>query len=120
MAFTFKVRKPITPMSIQSDGTYWYVACDDGKILKITISNNTTAILQSFIGRKINCLVSDATYLYCGMADGALEKVKISDGVVTNLEPKSKARYNLIAIHYTTTTLYLTTSDGRILSRATT
>ena len=120
MALTFKLRLDKTPLSIQTDGTYYFVATDDGKILKITISDNTTVCLRSFVGRKINCIVTDATYLYCGMADGAVEKVKLADGVVTNLEPKSKGRGSIIAIHYYTTTLYMTSSDGKIWSRATT
>ncbi len=120
MAFTHKVRLTRTPTSIQTDGTYWYVGCDDGKILKITISDNTTVTLASFIGRKITALVSDGTSLYVGLDDGAVEKVTIANGAVAELEPKSKHRYAIVSMHYYTSTLYFGMNNGEIKSRGTT
>lgn len=120
MAFTFKIKLVRTPMSLQTDGTYWYVGCDDGKIYKITIADNTTATLATFAGRKITALCSDGTSLYVGFADGGVHKVTISNGALTLLEPKSKGRFGISTIHYNSTTLSIGSADGKIYTRATT
>ena len=120
MAFLFKIRLTKRPLTIQTDGTYWFIGCDDGKILKITIANNTTVTLASFVGRAVNAMCSDGTSMYAGLSDGSVKKITLADGTVAELEPKSKTRAAIISIHYNSTLVSFGFNDGSIKTRATT
>jgi len=120
MAYTLKIELNRQPLSLQTDGTYFFVGCDDGKIKQITIADNTTVVLANLGGKKITAIVTDGTYLYVGCDDGTLSRVTLADGTVTAMEPKSKAQASIVSIHYYTTTLYLGLNNGQIVSRSTT
>ena len=122
MAYTFWLKLTNEPTSIQtySTGGYLLVGLDNGQVRKLTVSDKTNASLASFVGRKITAICSDGTSLYVGFSDGSLEKVTIANGAITTLEPKAKHRFGIVAIHYYTTTLYITGNDGKIYTRATT
>jgi len=121
MAYTFWLKLTNEPTSIQtySTGSYLLVGLDNGQVRKITVSDKTNASLASFMGRKITAICSDATSLYVGFSDGTLEKVTIANGAITTLEAK-KHPFGIVAIHFYSTTLYITGSNGKLYTRATT
>ena len=115
MAFTQTVKLPKKTLCIQTDGTYLFCGCSDGKLWQITIAIPVvTKVVLAIINGEPLCMVTDATYLYIGTNKGILVRVTISDGTQSVLQKVDSA---IISIHITGSTLYMGMADGRIMKK---
>ena len=98
------------PSGIYNDGTYLYVGTAAGKIYKITIADETTAV-KAVLNEEITALVSDATNLYIGTAKGRLLQQVISTSVITTLEIFNSP---ILSLGLNSTNLYVGLAGGDV------